>query len=84
MTAPSEREPGELWMTTHFSLTSEVTGYTVDRADDLIRVGVDYLARADLPFEQGCITFVALNGTFRYRFAGVEDAHMLLFERVDT
>lgn len=82
MTTRPASEPGELWMTTHFE--SGVESYTVDRADDLIRVSASYLAHARLPVDQGCITFDARNGSFRYRFAGVWDSHTLLCERVGT
>jgi hypothetical protein len=75
--------PGELLTTTQYDADGNPTGYTVDHADDLIRVAPEYLALGDLPIEQGCVTFTALNGTWRYRFAGV-DRRCLLFEKVDA
>lgn len=74
--------PGDLTTTTHYDAEGNPAGYTVDHADDLIRVSP--IAIEGWPVDQGCITFDAINGTWRYRFAGVERTvgWALLFERV--
>jgi len=74
--------PGDLVTTTRYDGEGNMVGYTVDHADHLIRVAP--VALNGWPVEQGCITFDAINGTWRYRFAGVErtTGWTLLFERV--
>lgn len=70
---------GELVMTSWFE-NGNLIGYQVERADDVIMTTVEVIT--ELPVRDGCITFVALNGTFTYRFAGVQPPHGLVFERV--
>jgi hypothetical protein len=76
--------PGDLVTTTHYDAAGNRTGFTVHQADDVISVTTEYLAATGLPVEHGCVTFDALNGSFRYRFAGMQDSRTLLFERVGT
>jgi len=75
--------PADLVTTTLYDTDGNPAGYSVDHADDSIRVAPIVLD--GWPVEQGCITFDAINGTWRYRFAGVERTGRgwaLRFERV--